>query len=300
MLIKDQCHIKNLTSFKIGGVIDRVYLPESENDLTNLPKDSVVIGNLSNTLVSSFGVSVPIVSTTKLDRIEILRQEKANEAMVIAQAGVKGPKLAQITADSGLSGLEFMIGFPGTVGGEVCMNAGAHGNCVADCLQSAKVFDGKSLKELSNDNMNFSYRHSVCQDENYIVLQASFLLKESNPQDIKQKISEYLEFRKQHQPSLVLPNCGSVFKNPKNNSAGKLLDECGVKGLQVGGARVWDGHANFIVNTGDATSIDVLNLMCEMKRKVFDKFNIELEPEIKFVGGNNDEEVELCKYLKVK
>ena len=208
-------------------------------------------------------------------------------------AGVKGPKLAQTVAEYGLSGLEFMIGFPGSVGGEVFMNAGAHGQSISDVLKSAKIFDGKKIITLTKDEMEFSYRHSICQDKNYIVLEAEFELTPDNPDKIKQKMAENLEFRKNHQPSLSLPNCGSIFRNPENNSAGKLLDECGVKGLQIGGAKVWENHANFIVNTGNATSTDVLQLMLEMKNRVKEKFNIELIPEIKFLG-NNKNEVELC------
>lgn len=219
--------------------------------------------------------------------------------IITVSAGVKGPKLAQTVAEYGLSGLEFMIGFPGSVGGEVFMNAGAHGQCVSDVFKSAKVYDGEKIRTLTKDEMDFSYRHSICQDKNYIVLEAEFELTPENPDKIKQKMAEYLEFRKNHQPSLALPNCGSIFKNPENNSAGKLLDECGVKGLQIGGAKVWENHANFIVNTGNATSTDVLQLMSEMQKRVKEKFNIELIPEIKFLG-NNKYEVELCEQLRIK
>ena len=192
-----------------------------------------------------------------------------------------------------------MIGFPGSVGGEVYMNAGANGQQISDTFLSAKVFDGNSIITLTKDKMDFSYRHSICQDKRYIVLEAEFELTQKNPDEIKRKMVENLEFRKMHQPSLALPNCGSVFKNPENNSAGKLLDECGVKELQIGGAKVWENHANFIINTGGATSTDVLKLMLEMKQRVKEKFGIELVPEIKFLGDNEDE-VKLCEQLKIR
>ena len=292
LLIKNDFDIKNYTSFKIGGKIKEIYFPESLDDLKDLPTASVVVGNLSNTLVSSYGVDFPVFSTSKLDKITI------DGTKVIAGAGVKGPKLAQTVAEYGLSGLEFMIGFPGSVGGEVYMNAGAHGQAVSDVFKSAIVKgEEKDFITLNKEDMNFSYRHSICQDKRYIVLQAEFELIQRDVEEIKKQMSENLEFRKAHQPSLSLPNCGSVFKNPEGESAGRLLDSCGVKELKIGGAKVWENHANFIVNDGNATSTDVLKLMCEMKKRVKEKFNITLIPEICFLGHKNKEEEKLCQIL---
>ena len=292
LLIKNDFDIKIYTSFKIGGKIKEIYFPESLDDLKDLPTASVVVGNLSNTLVSSYGVDFPVFSTSKLDKITI------DGTKVIAGAGVKGPKLAQTVAEYGLSGLEFMIGFPGSVGGEVYMNAGAHGQAVSDVLKSAIVKgEEKDFITLNKEDMNFSYRHSICQDKRYIVLQAEFELMKRDVEEIKKQMSENLEFRKAHQPSLSLPNCGSVFKNPEGESAGRLLDSCGVKELKIGGAKVWENHANFIVNDGNATSTDVLKLMCEMKKRVKEKFNITLMPEICFLGHKNKEEEKLCQIL---
>lgn len=292
MLIKNDFDIKIYTSFKIGGKIKEIYFPESLDDLKDLPTASVVVGNLSNTLVSSYGVDFPVFSTSKLDKITI------DGTKVIAGAGVKGPKLAQTVAEYGLSGLEFMIGFPGSVGGEVYMNAGAHGQAVSDVFKSAIVKgEEKDFITLNKEDMNFSYRHSICQDKRYIVLQAEFELIKRDVEEIKKQMNENLEFRKAHQPSLSLPNCGSVFKNPEGESAGRLLDSCGVKELKFGGAKVWENHANFIVNDGNATSTDVLKLMCEMKKRVKEKFNITLMPEICFLGHKNKEEEKLCQIL---
>ena len=292
LLIEEDYEIKNHTSFKIGGKIAKVYFPETIDEFLQLGK-LPVIGNLSNTLVSSFGYSGGVISTAKLQKIEISGQK------VISGAGVRGPKLAQKVAEHGLSGLEFMIGFPGSVGGEVYMNAGAHGQEISNSLKSAKIYDGKEIKTLSKVDMDFSYRHSACQDKNYIVLEAEFELVQKNPDEIKKQMDENLNFRQSHQPSLALPNCGSIFKNPEGNSAGKLLDECFVKGLKVGGAEVWENHANFIINAGDAASKDVLSLMFMMQNRVKEKFGIELMPEIRYLG-DNEEEVELCKLLKVQ
>ncbi len=294
MRIKEDFEIIKQTSFKIGGKISKIYFPESIDDFLLITGDYHIIGNLSNTLISTSGCDIPLVSTSNLDYIKI------NGNKIVAGAGVKGPKLAQTAAEAGLSGMEFMIGFPGSIGGEVYMNAGANSKTLSDIFLSAKVFDGKSIRTLTKEDMNFGYRTSACQNNNYIVLEAEFELQPQKSENIKQKMAENLEFRKKHQPSLALANCGSVFKNPENNSAGKLLDECDVKGLQFGGAKVWENHANFIVNTGNATSEDVLKLMYEMKQRVKEKFNINLVPEIVYLGGKNEEEKLLCKMLYQK
>lgn len=280
MLIEENFDIKRLTSFKIGGKIAKMIFPETVDEFVEILQkepDAFVVGNLSNTLISSDGYNGIVISTSKLNEIKI------DSTSVIAGAGVKGPKLSQTVAQKGLSGLEFMIGFPGSVGGEVYMNAGANGQCVADCLKSAKVYcPQKGLLTLSKEDLEFGYRTSICQKENYIVLEAEFEL--TSCKGIKERMDENLVFRKSHQPSLALPNCGSIFKNPPNNSAGKLLDECDVKGLSIGGVKVWENHANFIVNYNDGNSKDVINLMREMRKRVKEKFNIELKPEIRFLG----------------
>lgn len=290
--IEEDFEIKNHTSFKVGGKIRKIYYPEYAEEILSIGRYPV-IGNLSNTLVSSFGFDGIVVSTEKLDYIKI------NGNKITAGAGVKGPKLSQFAAKHNLSGLEFMIGFPGSVGGEVFMNAGAHGQEISDCFKQAKVFDGKQIKILTKKDMSFGYRSSILQETDFIVLEAEFELKEKGGEEINSKIAENLEFRKKFQPLLSFPNCGSVFKNPEGTSAGKLLDECFVKGLEVGGARVWENHANFIINTGNATSTEILSLMFMMQNRVKEKFGIMLEPEIRFLG-NNKEEVELCELLKVK
>ena len=278
LLVEENFDIKKLTSFKIGGKIAKMIFPETVEEFVEaLQKypDAFIAGNLSNTLVSSDGYDGAVISTLGLNEIII---EGSN---ITAGAGIKGPKLAQTVAQKGLSGLEFMIGFPGSVGGEVYMNAGANGQCVADVLKSAKIYcPEKGLITLTD--LEFGYRTSICQKKNYVVLEAEF---ELTPREgVKEKMDENLAFRKSHQPSLALPNCGSIFKNPEGNSAGRLLDECGVKGLSVGGVKVWENHANFIVNNNNGTSQDVINLMREMQKRVKEKFDIELKPEIRFLG----------------
>ena len=291
--------IRKLTSFKIGGIIKEVYFPENIEEFETLLKKNTgikVFGNLSNTLISSDGYDDAIILTTRMNQIKI---EGAN---VIADAGVKGPKLAQTVCENGLSGLEFMIGFPGSVGGEVYMNASANSQQISDALVYVVCYSKeKGIVKYTKDEMDFSYRSSRCQKENLIVLQAEFELTPKPQTEIKERMDKNIQFRQSHQPSLALPNCGSIFKNPESDSAGRLLDSIGAKNMSCGGANVWENHANFIVNTNSGSSLDVLNLMHEMYSKVKDKYKIELQPEIRFLGGKNERENELCQILyKVK
>ncbi len=287
--------IKRLTTFKIGGKIKEVFFPQNLEEFEQIlkeNKDIKVFGNLSNTLISSDGYNGKIVLTTKMNNIKI------DETRVVADAGVKGPKLSQEVYKNGLSGLEFMIGFPGSIGGEVCMNASANKQAISDTLTSVICYSkDKGLVKFSKDEMEFAYRTSRCQCEDLIVLQAEFILSKKNKDEIQSQMESNLEFRKAHQPSLSLPNCGSIFKNPQGDSAGRLLETIGAKELTVGGVKVWENHANFIVNTNSGTSLDVITLMHTMYKKVKEKYNIELEPEIRFLGGNNEKENELCNIL---
>lgn len=289
--------IKKSTSFKIGGQIARMYFPTSVEEFVDIKTkepDAFVAGNLSNILVSSDGYDGAVICTKKMDSI------KFDGNTVFAGAGVRGTKLSKLVLEKGLSGLEFMVAFPGSVGGEVFMNAGAHGQMIADVLKSAKVYcPEKGVIKLANTDMEFSYRTSVCQKMPYSVLEAEFELTPSTTDKIQEKMNENLSFRQNKQPSLTLPNCGSTFRNPDGDSAGRLLDAAGVKGLVSGGVHVWENHANFIINDGEGTSLDVLRLMDEMYSRVKEKFDIELKPEVRYLGGNNKEEVEICRKLKM-
>ena len=298
-MIENDFEIKNLTTFKIGGKIGEVIFPQNINEMNEIllsrNNDVKVFGNLSNTLVSSDGYDGTIIITSKMDNFWI----ESNH--FYADAGWKGPKLAKMALTAGLSGFEFMIGFPGSLGGNVYMNASANGQCISDNIVSAICWShDKGLFELSKDEMYFDYRHSIFQDSNMVVLGAEFELEEKDETIIQKQMDENLAFRKAHQPSLSLPNCGSVFRNPEGNSAGKLLDEIGAKEFSTGGAKVWENHANFIINYNNATSEDVLNLMHKMYTGVNEKFAIELKPELRYLGNKNEKEVELCKILNIK
>lgn len=296
---KENYSLKNLTSFKIGGSAQRIYFPKTQQELIHLfktLKNPLIFGQWSNVLISTHGIKGNVISTSKLDKIEI------RGTKVLVDCGVKGPMLAQKTAESGLGGFEFMIGFPGSIGGNIYMNASAHAQYISDCLLSVCVFDTakKEILTLAKKDLMFDYRHSILQKKPYIVLSAEFELKKTPKEQIEGLISRNLEFRKTHQPSLAQPNAGSVFKNPPNDSAGRLLDKAGVKGMSIGGASVWENHANFIVNNSEATSQDVLELMLKMFEEVKNKYTLELTPEIKFFGEKSKREVEICNILYKK
>lgn len=290
--------IKNLTTFKTGGKISEVFFPKSVEEFVQILEQNgnlPVFGNLSNTLISNDGFDGKIALTTKMNSIQI------EGSKVVADCGVKGPKLSQEVCKAGLSGLEFMIGFPGSIGGEVFMNASANGQCISDKLTYVTCYSPeKGIVKYSKDDMEFEYRKSRCKRDKLIVLQAEFQLDTKPKEEIQQQMYENLAFRKSHQPSLALPNCGSIFKNPQGDSAGRLLDSVGAKDLKIGGARVWENHANFIVNDNNGTSSDILELMFEMYTKVKKSYNIELEPEIIFLGGLNKKENEIWKILNKK
>ena len=296
MIIKENFEIKNLTTYKIGGKVAKVYFPQTQAEFTELlreHKDCLVLGNCSNILFSSSGYSGEIIITTELKNFEI------RGTRVFASCGVKGPILAQKTAEAGLSGFEFMIGFPGSIGGEIYMNAGAHGQCIGDTLVQCCLYD-RNKKEIiykKKDELKLGYRHSILQEERYILVHAEFDLKKALKHDINALIERNLEFRKNLQPSLATPNAGSVFKNPENDSAGRLLDKAGVKSFDLPQAQVWENHANFIINKGNATSEDILTLMVMMYNAVKNQYTIELKPEIVFIGDKTKKEEELWNIL---
>jgi len=296
--IEKDYDIKNSTTFKIGGKIDEAYFPDNVDEFVRLLQkypNIPVLGNLSNTLISSAGYEGKVILTHKMDKITI------DGNKVTAECGVNGPKLSQEVCKAGLSGLEFMIGFPGSIGGEVYMNASAHGQCISDHIVSVLCFSRKiGLMTIEKDRMGFDYRSSRCEKDDLIVLKTEFELIPTHPGEIKKQMDENLDFRRKHQPTLALPNCGSIFKNPPCNPAGKLLESVGAKEIMIGDARVWRNHSNFIINTGNGNSLDVLQLMYEMQKRVKEVYNIELEPEIKYLGNKSKEEIKLWQKLTQK
>jgi UDP-N-acetylmuramate dehydrogenase len=278
--------LRNHTSFHIGGPADIFIVPLNQEDLRNaviLSKKYrsllIVIGNGTKILVLDNGVRGIV---TKISNV--LNEVRFIKERVIAGSGMSLSQLSILTAEKGLSGLEFAIGIPGTVGGAVVMNAGAHGWSVGDVITSVTIMDmNGQVHKVSNGKLKFGYRESVLQDAKAIVLNATFKLKREEAQEIQRKIAEFVRWRKKTQP-LNLPNAGSIFRNPEKEYAGRLIDAAGLKGLRVGDAQVSTQHANFIVNLGKAKAEDLMTIMHTIKEKVHEKFGINLTPEIRIIG----------------
>lgn len=293
------CELKKYTTFKIGGCARRLFLPKTIDELVEVLKDSdscIILGGCSNVLIASGGIESDVILTKELNNF------KFQDTDVIADCGVMVPILSRAAQKNGLSGFEFMACFPGSVGGVVYMNASAHNQFVSDTFVECRVFDldSKQILRLAKKDMCFAYRDSVLSRKNYILLDARFKLIQKQPEVISELMKKNIDARKEKQPGLSVPNAGSIFKNPPNDSAGRLLEAAGVKGMSVGGARVWDRHCNFIVNYQNADSYDVLALMNKMYKLVKEKFNVTLEPEVRFLGKASEEESKLWNMMLKK
>ena len=278
--------MKNHTSFKIGGpaecYIKVSKIEEIENVLKIANKNKIpihIIGNGSNILVKDEGIKGIVL---KIDLQSINIQETPNHINVQVESGVPLAKLAYIMLNNEITGLEFAAGIPGTIGGAIRMNAGAHGKEMQDIVYSTKYIDlSGNIHTILNKEHQFNYRTSIFAKKNYIILQANLKLKHGDKEQIKQKMDEYSKWRKENQP-LEYANAGSTFKRGNNFITAELIDKCGLKGYKIGGAQVSTKHAGFIVNTGEATAQDVLKLIEYVKREVYKKFEkvIELEIEV--------------------
>ena len=287
------------TTLKVGGEAVKFFQPETVSALAEAAgqlkqagEPFFILGGGSNLLVSSSGYEGTVIRTAKLIGI---RQLEAD--VIEADAGVRLPHLAKYAASIGLSGLEFLVGVPGTVGGAVIMNAGAHNSCVANILLDATIFDTESndIQQISNADIKFVYRHCALDPARHVVLSARFKLIADDRATIEQKTKHNEEYRWKTQP-LGWPNAGSTFKNPEpTRSAGLLLDQSGAKNLKDGQAAVSSVHANFVINTGGATSQDVTNLLKRMQEAVLSKFDTRLHPEWKTLGKFTDSEQEIWR-----
>lgn len=278
------------TSLRIGGPADALIIPRNECDLKNLLNFAnkkgiplTVMGNGTKLLVSDKGIDGIIVKISGcFDKVTILGPK------VKAGAGYLLAKLSRLVANRGLSGLEFVVGIPGTVGGGIVMNAGAHGFMMSDIVTNVTVMNYKgNLEKYSKNDLEFGYRKSKLQNGKTVVLDLEIELKRDDADKIEKRMRAYIEWRKKNQP-LGLPNAGSIFKNPAAMPAGKLIDMAGFKGKRVGDAKISEKRANFIVNLGNATANDVLNLMNIVQKKVLDKYRINLEPELRIIGRSKE------------
>ena len=272
------------TSFKIGGPAEIFVKINNVEELKLIIKISkqaevpiTVVGNGSNLLVSDDGIR-GIVLKIEFDKIEIEESGKLKVG-----SGVKLAFLAQKCLKEKLEGFEFASGIPGTIGGAIRMNAGAHGSEMKDIVKKITCMtrDGK-IQVISNEEAKFEYRNSIFSQNDYIILEAEIQLRKGNPEEIRSKMDEYATYRKEKQP-IEYPSAGSTFKRGNDFITAKLIDECGLKGYQIGGAQVSEKHAGFIINKGNATAEDVKQLMKYVEEQVYNKFGKKIEPEIEII-----------------
>lgn len=282
----EQEPLKNRTTFSIGGKCDFFVSPKTLEQLEQLlPFCSdneipfFVLGRGSNLLVSDEGFRGIVLSTQNLKEISLLP-----DGNIFCQSGVSLSKLCKFALENSLSGLEFAYGIPGSVGGAVYMNAGAYGGEISDVIIGAEAIDFKG-KRLSyqKDELELGYRTSRFQKEDNVITSAVVKLERGNADKIKENMEEFYRRRKEKQP-LEYPSAGSTFKRPIGDYASALIEQCGLKGLTVGGAQVSEKHSGFVINIGGATCQDVNKLISKIQKEVFDKTGILLEQEIKYVG----------------
>lgn len=280
--------MKKHTSFRIGGTADIYVKPDNVDDIqyivqfaqkNNIPL--LIIGNGSNLLVKDNGIRGIVL---KPNIQEIVLQEKENEVNITLGAGVPLPKISIEMSKKGYTGLEFAAGIPGTIGGAIRMNAGAYGGEIKDVVVSTTYMDLEgNVKTINNEQHEFEYRKSIFAKYKYIILNTNIKLQKGNIKEIEQKIASNMQSRKEKQP-IDMPSAGSTFKRQEGIITAKLIDEAGLKGFSIGDAQVSEKHAGFIVNKGNATAKDILELTNYIQNKVYEKFNVKIELEIEVVG----------------
>lgn len=273
------------TSFRIGGPARRMAFPQNGEQLVLLHSFAeecgarpLVIGNGTNLLAADEGLDRLVIDTSA--KLAGVRLEE--ETALRAEAGIPLARLADFALRSGLTGLEFAHGIPGTLGGAVFMNAGAYGGEMKRVVTEATALYPDGIRTLSGDELDFSYRHSAFSNGEGIVLSALLRLQKGEPGEIRARMDDLMARRKASQP-LDYPSAGSTFKRPTGYYAGTLIDQCGLKGTRVGGAQVSEKHAGFVINLGGATCQDVLELIRLVSDAVYREKGVRLEPEVKIV-----------------
>ena len=287
MITKEQELMSRHTTFKVGGPARYYLIPENTGEVRaaidfaderELPY--MVVGRGSNLLFSDreyHGVIIEIGEHFSDMSIHL-------NNTVVVKSGMTLTNMASRLARMGLAGFEFAGGIPGTVGGAIVMNAGAYGGEIKDTLVEVTVMNEKGeLVKLDADELELSYRHSILQEKNWIVLSGTFTFGSGSQDEIRAQIQEYNKRRREKQP-LEYASAGSTFKRPEGYFAGKLIEDAGLKGYHFGGARVSDKHAGFVINTGDATASEIHSLIEHVKRKVLEKSGVMLEPEVRMIG----------------
>ncbi len=286
-LIQSKVSLASFTSYRVGGPAEWYVAPKNHEEIraslewaTEQGVSSTLLGGGSNLLISDQGLSGLVISTRALRYTHF----DIATGRLTAAAGESLPRLAWKAARLGWQGLEWAVGIPGTVGGAVVMNAGAHGRCTADILVQAEILSRSGQwSVLTAKDLEYRYRTSNLQGSDRVVLQASFQLKPgADPTQVLADTAEQLQCRRNSQP-YHLPSCGSVFRNP-GPAAGWLIEQAGLKGYQIGGAQVAERHANFIVNCGGATATDIFQLIRHVQEIVEQRWSYLLEPEVRIVG----------------
>ncbi|MGI5920492.1 MAG: UDP-N-acetylmuramate dehydrogenase [Syntrophomonadaceae bacterium] len=274
------------TTFKIGGPVDIMVMPQSADELRQILKicadkniPFLVFGLGSNILVRDKGYKGLVI---KLGNS--LKQIKVSGNEIYCEAGVRLSQLARKAASSNLSGLEFAEGIPGSLGGAIVMNAGAYDGEMKNIVSYVKAMGPHGeIKDFDSTELEFSYRHSVFQTNGYIVLSAVLKLNYAKAEDIYNKMRQFARQRREKQP-LEYPSAGSIFRRPPGFYVGPMIEQMGLKGFRIGGAEVSSKHAGFIINTGNATADDVLQLIKYIQDKAVQQYGVELQPEIVIIG----------------
>lgn len=277
--------MKEHVHFRVGGPADILLIPQSKEEVTksikicnenNIP--FYIVGNGSNLLVRDGGMRGVVIKLNEIKNIKVYGD------ILEAECGAMLKAVTDKALENHLSGIEFACGIPGTVGGAVCMNAGAYFGEISDVIESAEVIDECGLvQELNAEELELGYRTSIIMTKHYVVLSAKFKLKIGNEQEIKEVLDDLTQKRESKQP-LEYPSAGSTFKRPVGYFAGKLIQDAGLKGHQIGGAMVSEKHSGFIINKDKATAKDILDLINHVQEEVKKEFDVDLHPEVRIIG----------------
>lgn len=277
--------MKEHINFKVGGPADILLMPRKVEQIVEsikICKDNnipyFIIGNGSNLLVKDGGIRGAVIKLTELKAMQV------NETEIKADCGVMLKELSDKALENSLTGLEFSCGIPGTVGGAVFMNAGAYNGEIKNVIKEAQVITGGGeIVTLSKDELELGYRTSKVMKDNSIVINATFQLEKGNKKEVKETIDDLTQRREEKQP-LEYPSAGSTFKRPEGYFAGKLIQDSGLKGYSIGGAAVSSKHSGFVINKGNATAKDILDLIAYIQKEVKRQFGVELHPEVRIIG----------------
>lgn len=283
--VRENVTLAPYTTMRTGGPAALFAEPRNAQQLAHVHQwaqekglSLLILGNGSNLLIADSGFDGLVIHLGRaLSEVSVF----ANT--LTAQAGASLAAAARVAAQASLTGLEFAAGIPGSIGGAVCMNAGAYGGEIAQVIVSARVLTPEGVRTVSKDELSLGYRSSAVMQNGWVVLEATFELAPGSPDEIKATMADLAARRREKQP-LQYPSCGSFFKRPVGYYAGALIEQAGLKGYRVGDAQVSEMHAGFVINRGHATSSEIYRLMQEVQRRVQAQFGVTLEPEVRLIG----------------